>query len=79
MPEGQAVERALQIAALLSTYPQLSMRRDRQAALEGLSLSLPDGIAHEAHVHRDTVGDEMAERLRGFAAGDRPEPLRPPS
>lgn len=77
--EGQAVARALEIAALLSTYPQLAMRRDRQAALEGLSLSLPDGLAHEAQVHRDTVGEEMSERLRGFAAGDRPEPLRPPS
>ncbi len=79
VPEGGAVARALEIASLLSTYPQLAMRRDRQAALEGLSLSLPDGIAHEAHVHRDTVGDETAERLRGFAAGDRPEPLRPPN
>jgi enoyl-CoA hydratase len=79
VPEGRAVERALEIAALLSTYPQLAMRRDRQAALEGLSLSLSDGIAHEARVHADTVGEEMAERLRGFAAGDRPQPLRPPT
>jgi enoyl-CoA hydratase len=77
-PKGRAVERALEIAALLSTYPQLAMRRDRQAALEGLSLSLPDGLAHEVRVHADTVGEEMAERLRGFAAGDRPQPLRPP-
>jgi enoyl-CoA hydratase len=78
-PEGRAVARALEIAALLSTYPQLAMRRDRQAALEGLALSLPDGIAHEVRVHADTVGEEMSKRLRGFAAGDRPQPLRPPS
>ena len=80
VPEGKAVERALEIAAALSTYPQTPLRRDRQAALEGLSLSIADGLAHEAQVHRDTVlSQEVGERMRGFAAGDRPEPLRPPS
>jgi enoyl-CoA hydratase len=79
VPEGQALERALQIAELLSTYPQLAVRRDRQAALENLPLSVPDGLAHEAEVHRDTaLQPEMAERLERFAAGERPEPLRPP-
>jgi enoyl-CoA hydratase len=79
VPEGKAVERALEIASALSTYPQTPLRRDRQAALEGLSLSIADGLAHEAQVHRDTVlSREVGDRVRGFAAGDRPEPLRPP-
>ena len=78
VPEGQAVARALEIAALLSTYPQLAMQRDRQAALEGLALPIDEGLAREAQLHHDTAGGEMAERLRGFAAGDRPQPLRPP-
>ena len=79
VPEGRVVERALEIAALLSTYPQLAMRRDRQAALEGLALPLSDGLAHEAHLHRDTVGEEMSQRLERFAARERPATLRPPS
>jgi len=55
VPEGQAVERALQIAAALSTYPQTPLRRDRQAALDGLPLSIADGLAREAQIHRDTL------------------------
>ena len=80
VPDGQALSRALEIAAALSTYPQTAIRNDRRAAIEGLALSLPEGLAHEARVHRDTALEpEMAERLRGYATGDRPEPLRPPS
>ena len=79
VPDGQALARALEIAEALSTYPQLALRNDRRATLEGLALSLEEGLAHEAHVHRDTASaPEMGERLRRFAAGDRPEPLRPP-
>jgi len=79
LPEGRALARTLAIAEALSTYPQLAIRNDRRATLEGLSLSLPDGLEHEARVHRDTASaPEMAERLRRYAAGDRPDPLRPP-
>jgi enoyl-CoA hydratase len=78
VPEGKAVERALQIAAALSSYPQVPMRRDRQAALEGLTLPIDEGLAHEAQVHRDTLSAEVGDRVAGFVAGERPEPLRPP-
>ena len=80
VPDGQALERALEIAATLATYPQLAIRNDRQAALDGLNLPIAEGIEHEARVHRDTARDpQMAEWLRRYAEGDRPEPLRPPS
>jgi enoyl-CoA hydratase len=79
VPEGQAVARALEIAALISGYPQLAMQRDRQAALEGLTLPIDEGLAREAQIHRDTVNEEMSQRVQGFVAGDRPQPLRPPS
>jgi enoyl-CoA hydratase len=78
VPQGKALDRALEVAAALSTYPQLALRNDRKAALEGLSMSLPDGIAHEVRVHRETaLQPEMFEKLRGYAAGERPEPIRP--
>jgi len=76
---GKALERALEIARVLSTYPQGAIRNDRRAALEGLSLPLDEGLAHEAEVHRDTARDPaMAEWLARFAKGERPEPLRAP-
>jgi enoyl-CoA hydratase len=79
VPEGQALARALEVAATISTYPQLAIRRDRQAALEGLTLPIGEGLAHEARVHRDTAAaPEVGERLRAFAAGERPQPIVPP-
>jgi enoyl-CoA hydratase len=79
VPAGKALERALEIASAMSTYPQGAIRNDRRAALEGLTLAIDDGLRHEAEVHRETASDPaMAEWLRRFAAGERPEPVRPP-
>ncbi|MDP3767484.1 MAG: enoyl-CoA hydratase, partial [Dehalococcoidia bacterium] len=78
VPEGTALERALEVAEALSAFPQTAMRNDRRAAIEGLALSLPDGLALEAQVHRDAPDPQMGDWLRRFAAGDRPEPFRPP-
>jgi enoyl-CoA hydratase len=78
-PAGRALERALEIAAAMSTYPQGAIRNDRRAALEGLALALDEGLRREAEVHRETASDPaMMEWLRRFAAGERPEPIRPP-
>ena len=79
VPAGKALERALVIAAAMSTYPQGAIRNDRRAALEGLTLPLDEGLAHEAAVHRDTASDPaMAAWVARFAKGERPEPIRPP-
>ncbi len=81
--EGQALERALEraleIAAALSAYPQLAMRNDRRAAVEGVTRALPEGLAFEVEAHRETLTDPlMAEWLAKYARGERPPPLRPP-
>jgi enoyl-CoA hydratase/carnithine racemase len=79
VPAGKALERALEIAAAMSTYPQGAIRNDRRAALEGLNLPLDEGLVHEAEVHRNTASDPaMAEWLTRFAKGERPEPIHPP-
>ena len=79
VPAGKALDRALAIASAMSTYPQGAIRNDRRAALDGLTLSLDEGLAHEAAVHRDTASDPaMAAWLARFAKGERPEPIRPP-
>jgi enoyl-CoA hydratase len=79
VPEGQALERALHIAGAMAAYPQQAIRNDRRATLEGMTVPIDEGLAHEARVHSQTANDPtMAEWLRRFAEGERPEPLRPP-
>jgi enoyl-CoA hydratase len=79
VPDGMALERALEIARAMSGYPQAAMRNDRRATVEGVTLPLDEGLVLEEEVHRQTIGDpQVAERLKRFAAGERPQPLRPP-
>ncbi len=76
--KGTALERALELAKAISSYPQLSLRNDRRAAIEGFSLTLPEGLELERRVHLPSLSDPaMAEGLRRYAAGDRPAPPRP--
>jgi len=79
VPQGQALARALELAEAISTYPQTSLRADRQCAYEGLSLPLPEGLRLERQLHRDSPEPDMAEKLRRYAAGQRPAPPRPPA
>src|SRR6266571_2043544 len=77
--KGKALERALEVAQALSAYPQTSMRNDRRAATEGLTMTLEEGLAFEVQAHRDTLADpQMAEWLARYARGERPAPLQPP-
>ena len=79
VPKGKALERALEVAATLSTYPQRAMRNDRLAALEGATLAIGEGLSFEGEAHRDSLTDPlMAEWLAKYARGERPAPLRPP-
>jgi len=79
VPGGKALERALEIAQALSAYPQTAMRNDRRAAIEGLTMTLDEGLAFEVQAHRDTLADpQMAEWLARYARGERPAPLQPP-
>ena len=53
VPEGQALERALEIADHITTYPQIGLRADRNAALATYGKSLHDGLQYEAEIcHR---------------------------
>jgi len=79
VPKGRALDRALELAAAMSTYPQVSLCNDRRAAIEGLSLSLPEGLDLERRVHEASLEDPaMAEGLHRYREGDRPPPPRPP-
>jgi len=80
VPLGQALMRALELAEVMSTYPQTCLYNDRRSTYEGLSLPLPDGLKLEAEIHRSSLAQtEMVEKLRQYAAGQRPPFPRPPA
>jgi len=69
VPPGAHMERALALAEGLARFPQKTMLADRRAAIEGLGMTLSEGLALEAK-----AGPEVfAEGARGaarFAAGE---------
>src|SRR6202034_3394776 len=69
VPAGKHLERALALAEGLARFPQETMLADRRAAIEGLGVTLAEGLALEAK-----AGPEgFAEGQRGaqrFAAGE---------
>jgi enoyl-CoA hydratase len=78
VPEGAALDRALELADRMAGYPQASLRADRAATLATYGLSLTDGLYMEAGVCRPTGSDpEMFEGLRNFVSGNRPDAPRP--
>jgi enoyl-CoA hydratase len=69
VPAGEHLERALEMAEGLASFPQETMLADRRSALEGFGMPLADGLAHEAEIGSAVsgVGVEGAAR---FAAGE---------
>jgi len=79
VPAGKAVERALEIASIVSTYPQTAMRADRKAALAAFNLPIDEGLRYEVQVHDKSLADPaMRDWLTRFAQGERPQPIHPP-
>ena len=75
---GAALDRALELADRIAGYPQASLRADRAATLATWGLSLDAGLYMEAGLCRPTAFDpEVAEGLRNFVSGSRPEAPRP--
>jgi len=69
VPPGEHLTRALVLAEGLAGFPQETMLADRMAAIEGLGLSLEDGLAREAQAGRAVF--EVARRgAARFAAGE---------
>ncbi|MDX6685604.1 MAG: enoyl-CoA hydratase [Baekduia sp.] len=66
---GAALERALEMADGLAAFPQATMLADRRAALEGVGMTLADGLALEAEAGPAVfaVAQEGAGRFAGGA------------
>ena len=68
-PKGQALDRALQIAEALATFPQETMLADRRSAIEGIGMPFAEGLELEAEAGRATF--EVAQRgAARFAGGE---------
>ena len=52
---GEHLNRALDLAERIASFPQETMLADRQAAIEGFGLPLKDGIALEHKLGRETL------------------------
>ncbi len=69
VPAGAHLERALALAEGLAGFPQRTMLADRRAAIEGLGMTLADGLALEAKAGPEVFEDGARGAAR-FAAGE---------
>lgn len=66
---GEHLDRALELAERIASFPQETMLSDRRAALEGSGLSLSEGLELEREVGREVL--EVAARgAARFAGGE---------
>lgn len=66
---GAHLERALELAERIASFPQETMLADRRAAIEGLGMPLDEGLALEHRLGRETL--EVAVRgAARFAGGE---------
>jgi enoyl-CoA hydratase len=66
---GAHLERALTLAEGLARFPQRTMLADRRAAIEGLGMTLAEGLALEAQAGPE-VFEDGARGAERFAAGE---------
>jgi enoyl-CoA hydratase/carnithine racemase len=66
---GAHLERALELANNLARFPQRTMLADRRAAIEGLGMTLEQGLALEAQAGPEVFEDAVAGAGR-FARGE---------
>jgi enoyl-CoA hydratase len=69
VPEGRHLERALELAEGLARFPQRTMLADRRAAIEGLGMTLAEGLALEAEAGPEVFEDAAVGAAR-FASGE---------
>src|SRR5512132_3532045 len=69
VPPGKHLERSLEMAEGLASFPQQTMLADRRSALEGFGLSLEEGLIREAEIGGAVSGVGVKGAAR-FAAGE---------
>jgi enoyl-CoA hydratase len=69
VPAGEHLTRSLSYAEALASFPQDTMLADRRAAIEGLGLSLEEGLALESRSGKATLATAW-EGAGRFAGGE---------
>ena len=69
VPPGRHVERALAMAEALAAFPQQTLLADRRAAIEGLGMTLEEGLRLESEAGPSTYADAVEGAAR-FAGGE---------
>ena len=78
VPEGKALDRAMELAHHITTYPQVGLLADRQAAIGTYGQSLAEGLQLEVELcHPPVRAPEVVAGMKRFVGGARPEPPRP--
>jgi enoyl-CoA hydratase len=67
--EGAHLERAIELANNLARFPQHTMLADRRAAIEGLGMTLQEGLVLESQAGPETYLDAISGAQR-FASGE---------
>lgn len=70
VPDGQALTSAVELAQMLSSFPQTALRQDRLSAIEQWGLSEEAAIANEiSHGLLTVASGETASGARDFSGG----------
>lgn len=69
VPPGTHLDRALELAERIASFPQETMLADRRAAIEGFGLPLPEGLKLEHKLGREVL-DVAARGAARFSAGE---------
>ncbi len=69
VPPGKHLDRSLEMAEGLASFPQETMLADRRSAIEGFGLPLEEGLAREAEIGGAVTGVGVEGAAR-FAAGE---------
>jgi enoyl-CoA hydratase len=70
VPDGEALQTAIELAQKLSSFPQTAMRQDRLSAIEQWGLSEEDAIANEiSHGLVTVASGETVSGAKNFGSG----------
>jgi enoyl-CoA hydratase len=69
VPPGSHLERALELAERIASFPQETMLADRRGAIEGYGLPLAEGLALEARLGNEVL-DVAVRGAARFAGGE---------
>ena len=74
VPKGKSLERAMELAGFICRLPQPAIRTDKEAAVRGFGLPLPEGLRIEAECFNRLIHTpEMAKGARRFIERDHPD------